>query len=246
MRVIKLVADRQRERRGTSASERPERLARRGPLDRREGLGAASLLVAWFFGLGVAVRHVLRDPDADLDRPARRRLDRRVQGAPASLTNASTSAWRAQPDDGERARARRVAAPPREVHPHRVRDQRVPAADRVAQRLAVAVPQLLVAAQRRTVRRIRRGNQTWIGRSIHTTTSACSNTRSPILPAVAAVDHPALAGEHRLEDAAQLVVGRLGPVRAVHERIELDVRDAEPLARARGRPSSCRCHSPRR
>ena len=38
-------------------------------------------------------RAVLRDPDADLDRPARCGLDRRVQGPPAALRNASTSAW---------------------------------------------------------------------------------------------------------------------------------------------------------
>ena len=46
----------------------------------------------WFFGLGRRGGGVLRDPDADLDRAPRRRLARRVQGAPAPLTNASTAA----------------------------------------------------------------------------------------------------------------------------------------------------------
>ena len=50
----------------------------------------------WYVALGVAVAALLRHPDADLDRAARRRLDRRVQGAPAvgptRSRNASTSA----------------------------------------------------------------------------------------------------------------------------------------------------------
>ena len=45
----------------------------------------------WFFGLGAGGHDVLRDPDADLDRASRRSLARRVQGAPAPLTNASTA-----------------------------------------------------------------------------------------------------------------------------------------------------------
>ena len=72
MRVIKLVADRQRS--GMGQREREEPVAGRRPVDRREGLGAAALLVD--VGLRPRGRRaaLLRDPDAGLDWPPRRRL----------------------------------------------------------------------------------------------------------------------------------------------------------------------------
>ncbi len=48
------------------------------------------------------------------------------------------------------------------------------------------------------------------------------------LPIIGAVDHPAVSGDDRLDESAQLVVGRLRPVRAVDERVELDELHAEP------------------
>jgi len=48
------------------------------------------------------------------------------------------------------------------------------------------------------------------------------------LAPVAAVDDPAVACEHRLEQPAELVVGRLLPVRAVNQGVELDERHAQP------------------
>ncbi len=49
------------------------------------------------------------------------------------------------------------------------------------------------------------------------------------LAVIRAVDHPAVRAQDRLDPGAQLLVGRLGPVRPVHERIHLDERHLEPL-----------------
>ena len=148
MRVIKLVADRQRERRA-SPHERPEPLAGRGPLARREGLGAAPLLgdvVRSALGVAVVLFYVILTPVwiglRALAWVAEFRARRRT------LRNASTSAW-------VRSRTTRIAAraPPgsgaggEKCDPQRVRDQRVAAPDDAAEGLAVAVPDLLVAAQ---------------------------------------------------------------------------------------------------
>ena len=92
MRVIKLVADRQRERRGLpDVSGRSVWRAEGRSIDEK-GWVPLRYWSAWFFGLGLAVAtfYVILTPIWIGLRG--RGLARRVQGAPAPLTNASTSA----------------------------------------------------------------------------------------------------------------------------------------------------------
>ena len=199
----------------------------------------------WSFGLAVAVLlfYVILTPIWIGLRVLA--WTRRVQGAPAALRNAVTSA-------GVRSRAtryarelRRIAPPPRAVHPQRVRDQRVATPHGAAQRLLVAVPELLVAAQAANGAAGEAG-QPHVHRQIEPDDDVGlpEHEVADLVP-VAAVDHPALAGDHGLEEGAQLVVGQLAPAGAVHERIELDERHAElpgelpadgrlPVSRRRG------------
>ena len=68
------------------------------------------------------------------------------------------------------------------------------------------------------------------GRSSQTIVSAVRDDEIAELALVVAVDHPALrCGVHRLvHPRAELLVGRLAPVRPVVERVQLDVRQLEP------------------
>ena len=92
MRVIKLVADRQRERRRRDVSGKSLWRAEGRSIDEK-GWVPLRYWSMWSFGPRRRRAAVLRDPDAGLDRPSRRRLGGGVQGPPAELTNASTSAW---------------------------------------------------------------------------------------------------------------------------------------------------------
>ena len=116
-------------------------------------------------------------------------------------------------------------------------EQRLAAPEQAAQRLAVAVPELGAAqhpaegaagrAQHRHVQRQVEPDQR-VGRLGH---------HGAELALVAAVDHPAFAGDDGRHLGAELLEVRLGPVRAVVHGVQLDVRNAEPagqLGRERG------------
>src|SRR3954468_23340534 len=143
----------------------------------------------------------------------------------------------AQADDrapGEPLRERAAAAG---LLGERVAEQRLAAPDGVPPRFRVAVPELLVTPGP-VPRAADQAREPDAGRKVEPDdrVGAVDHVRAD-LARVVAVDHPAVLFEDRREDRLELVIGRLGPVRAVDQRVELDEAHAEA---GRDGPSQCR------
>jgi hypothetical protein len=114
------------------------------------------------------------------------------------------------------------------VHAERPHEERLATPDRSRERLPVAVPELLAAAEtpRRAADEPRQPDP---DRKVepHDDVGGAQHEIAE-LALVGAVDHPAVGGDDRLDRRAQLVVRRLDPAGAVDERVQLDERHVEP------------------
>src|SRR4051794_7026475 len=195
-----------------------------------------------------AVRLSPRSPTRRTASSSRRtsRRSRSRSGRRSALQPVLRLVDRAQPDEARVALVSpRPPAPVAEMPLHHPPEERVAADEDVAPVLLVAAPELDVVADpvRRSPQQPARLDperevqpDDRVGRA---------DDRILELALVVAVDHPAARSRvhRRLDLRAELLGSWLAPIRAVVERIELDVRDAEPLrqllserrlARARG------------
>ena len=231
MRVIKLVADRQRERR-RARRERPEPLAGRGPLAREKGWVPLRYWAMWFFGLGVAVVlfYVILTPiwlglraAAWVAEFKARRLSWPRAGTrrpPPVCGGVRPGSGRARAGSGGGAGAGTEGD--RGTKHQGLRGR--PAAHSTLPFQSSSRPR-----SRRTVRRDEPG-QPDAHRKVEPDDdirAARARDRRSCAGSSPSITQPSPA-RIGLEEAAQLVVRRLRPVRPVDERVELDERHAEP------------------